>query len=808
MENLNPATPPAVSRRQFIRTVALAAAASGLGPVLMSRTAAAAPITASGPAAFRLPLDQNWLFGGKVEAQSREEKFQKVTLPHCVTPLSWENWNPADWESSWVYRRHFTTGPEFKNRRVFLQFGGVMSSAKPVFNEVALPEYIGAYLPFEYEITQWLKAGGNTLDVVVDSRWQDAPPEGNPKGARSVDYLEPGGIPRPVILHVVPQIFISDVFAKPVNVLDASRSIEVTCSIDAGVLPQKPLEVKVVLLEGDRVMATVSKPVFIDEWGVTPVSLKLSDLGEIKLWDIGAPQLYAVHTTLLAGGEPVHDHRTRIGLRRARFDLDGFWLNGRRLRLFGLNRHEVYPYVGAAMPGRVMRRDAEILLHEFNCNIVRCSHYPQSEAFLDACDELGLMIWEETPGWGYLGDEAWKDLVVRDVASMIRRDRNHPSVVIWGVRVNESRNDPALYRRTNEVAKSLDGSRPTSGSMTTGSRTDWQQNWHEDVFAFDDYHSAPDGSVGIDVPVGSVPYMLSEAVGQFSYGLGKNGFHNYYRRAGDLRLQTSQALYHAQAHDRAAKYKDCSGVIGWCGFDYASLLNQYQGVKCPGVADVFRIPKLGAAFYQSQVKAVVRPVIQPSFYWDFGPQSPRGPGAQAAIFSNCERLEVFVAGKLIGKLNPDRAGYPHLEHPPFFCDLDVDGTEKPELRIDGYVGAELVLSKLFSSNVANDQFLLAADDTELNGDGSDATRLVFKVADQYGSERAFGTGTVSFEVNGPGAIVGDNPFALTESGGVGAVWIKATAGGSGPIKVVATHSALGAKSVEIQAIADSSRSDI
>ena len=122
--------------------------------------------------------------------------------------------------------------------------------------------------------------------------------------------------------------------------------------------------------------------------------------------------------------------------------------------------------------------------------MVRCSHYPQTEAFLDACDELGLMVWEEIPGWQYIGDDAWKELAVRDTSDMVRRDRNHPSIIIWGVRVNESPNNPALYSRTKQVAKSLDDSRPTSGSMVYHSKKDWLQ----DVFAFDDYHAAPDGA--------------------------------------------------------------------------------------------------------------------------------------------------------------------------------------------------------------------------------------------------------------------------------------------------------------------------
>ena len=472
--------------------------------------------------------------------------------------------------------------------------------------------------------------------------------------------------------------------------------------------------------------------------------------------------------------------------------------SGRRLQLFGLNRHEIYPYVGGAMPPRVMRRDVEVLRHELNCNIVRCSHYPQSEAFLNACDEVGLMVWEETPGWGYLGDEAWKELLVRDVGDMIVRDRNHPAIVIWGVRANESANDVALYRRTTALAKSLDDSRPDSGSMTSGSRKDWKASWHEDVFAFDDYHAEPDGSVGIDEPVPGVPYMLAEAVGQFDYAAGK-GFGIRYRRAGDVKLQQVQAVRHAQAHSRAGANLRICGVIAWCAFEYASLVNSYNTVKTPGIADSFRIPKLGATFYQAQCDPKVRPVIQPSFYWDFGPKTLRGPGKQAAIFSNCDRLELFIGSRHHATLHPDAAGFPHLRHSPFFADLDVDGSARPELRIDGYVGDRLLLSRSFSSDASQDRFLFAADDTALAADGADATRLVFKIADKFGAERAFAGGEVVFGLTGPGVIVGDNPFSLVESGGVGAVWVKTLPDKVGLIRVAAKHSSLGTKSVEITA---------
>jgi beta-galactosidase len=761
----------------------------------------------TGAASYEFSLDQNWLFGGKYNPDAAEptfcdKDFSSITLPHCVAELSWQNWDPTAWQDVWIYRRHFNLPKESKARRVFIDFEGVMVGTTPIINGHSLPQHLGGYLPCRYEITDWVKDSNNVLSVIVDSRWSNVPPQGAEVGAKRIDYLEPGGIFRPVHLQVVPQVFIDDVFAKPVQVLDSSRRVEVACSIDSAGSVSKPVEIQVELLDGAKVVSRSQKRVQIEKSGKSEVLLTLTNLGNVKLWDVEEPNLYGVVATLIVDGEPVHDYHTRIGLREARFEVNGFFLNGKRLQLFGLNRHELYPYVGYAMPQRVMRRDAEILRHEFNCNVVRCAHYPQSVAFLDACDELGLLVWEEVPGWGYIGDDPWKELLVRDVKDMIIRDRNHPSIVIWGVRVNESQNDPGLYKRTRALAKSLDDSRPTSGSMTSGSIKTWKEKWDQDVFAYDDYHSDPNGGVGIQGPLPGIPYMLAEAVGQFNYDRGK-GFDNKYRRAGDVALQQNQALWHAEAHSKAADKSLICGVIAWCAFDYGSLINSYNGVKCPGVADIFRIPKLGASFYQAQGDPKAGPVIMPNFYWDFGAQTPNGPGKNAAIFSNCDRLELFINGKKHATLHPHSKNNPHLKHPPFFADLELKGAGNPELRIDGYVGNKLALSKSYSFDTSEDLLYLKADDTELIGDGSDATRLEFRVADKFDEARLFGGGEVVFRIEGPGVIVGDNPFVLEPSGGVGAVWIKTLPDSSGEITVEATHSSLGSRTVEIKVQPDS-----
>jgi beta-galactosidase len=164
--------------------------------------------------------------------------------------------------------------------------------------------------------------------------------------------------------------------------------------------------------------------------GQVTATATLSGLEDVRLWDIDDPALYTVAAELLVDGEPAHEHRVRTGFREARFALDGFYLNGRRVKLFGADRHQFYPFAGGAMPARVHARDAEIMRRELNCNMVRCAHYPNPEAFYDACDELGLLAWEEAPGWGYLGDDAWKTLAYRDIGEMIVRDRNHPSIIL------------------------------------------------------------------------------------------------------------------------------------------------------------------------------------------------------------------------------------------------------------------------------------------------------------------------------------------------------------------------------------------
>ena len=795
-----PAIPLWPSRRAVLRggavggaAVSLAAAGCSSGPVSAVPGTGAQPAVAGVQATRSYVFNQGWLFGGRHADGSEDpdytdDGFAKITLPHTVTPLSWGNWDHRSWEGTWIYRKHFTM-PGPPGGRVFADFDGVMVNATVVLNGTVLGAHQGGYLPWSNELTRHLVDGDNVLAVIVDASWLDVPPDGAPDGAAAVDYLQPGGIYRDVTLRVVPEVFLSDVFARPADVLTARRRVEVQATVDAAVVPAGPVRITAHLLDGSRTLASTSARVRITSPGRTVVRLTLTGIGEVTLWSPAEPKLYTIQLTLAHPGGRAHAAAVRTGFREAVFEPDGFYLNGHRLQIFGLNRHQLFPYTGMAAAARLQRRDAEILKFELNCNMVRCSHYPQSPHFLDACDELGVLVWQEPPGWQYVGGPQWRDIILQNVTDMVLRDRNRPSVIVWATRPNETANYPRLYARTRRLAGELDGSRPTSGAMDTHSTAGWAQ----DVFGYDDYHSGARGAELLP-PLPGVPYLVSEAVGALDGS-------PTYRWTDAGAVLAEQARQHAQVHNIARSDPRYAGLLGWAGIDYASLHGGdriWDNLKTPGVVDIFRVPKPGAAFYQSQLSPQVQPLILPVFFWDFGAASPpHGPGADAMIATNCDRLEIYVNGEHFATGRPDTDRFGSLAYPPAFADLIVDGSGLPELRIDGYAGPRRVASVRMSADTSRDRLVLTADHGSIHGDGSDTTRVTFRALDAYGHQRPYVTGEVSLSLTGPARLIGDNPFAFGHYGGVGGAFVRSEPAQAGPVTVTAAHPVLGRAAVRV-----------
>jgi beta-galactosidase len=757
----------------------------------------------------RSTFNEGWLFGGRYVPGSADPGFDdsgftQITLPHTVTPLSWGDWDHASWAGVWIYRKHLAIRPPARCR-VFADFDGVMADATVLLNGTTVATHRGGYLPFSAELTGSLRPEDNVLAVLVDSRWLPVPPAGHPGGAASIDFLQPGGIYRDVVLRVVPEVFLADVFAQPAGVLSTNRSVIVQATVDAGTNdagtvdsgtgPSGPAVISAELLDGARRLASTSRQVTLTAPGPSVTTLTLTGIEDVTLWSPASPKLYQVRVTLTppSGDQPgdQHEAAVRTGFRQAVFRADGFYLNGERLPIFGLNRHQLFPYLGMAAAARLQRRDAEILRTELNCNMVRCSHYPQSPHFLDACDELGLMVWQEAPGWAYVGDQAWQDIAAQNVHDMVVRDRSRPSVIVWGTRLNETASHPRLYTRTRQIAAGLDGTRPTSGAMTRHSA----RGWGEDVFAFDDYRQAR-GHATLRPPLPGVPYLVSEAVGALAGAPA-------YRWTDPGPVLAWHARLHAQVHHTARARPRYAGLLGWCGIDYASYnggARIWRGLKTPGVLDTFRIPKPAAAIYRAQLDPLVRPVIEPVFCWDFGPGSPpAGPGPDAMIATNCERLEIFAGPEHIATGFPDRARFGGLAYPPVFADLTVDGSGLPELRIDGYLGGRLVASARMSADPARDRLGLTADHASITADGTDITRVTFRALDAYGHRRPYLTGEVTVQLTVPARLVGDNPFPFGDYGGAGGGFVRSLPGRPGLITVTAWHPALRQDTVTVTA---------
>ncbi len=739
-------------------------------------------------------FNRGWRFGGVYRPGSESpgykiSSFSRINLPHTVVPLSWCSWNPASWERLWIYRKRFRLDAPFDGR-VFLDFDGVMTNATVYVNGFAAGHHIGGFLPFTVELTDLLVPGLNDLAVVVDGQLLDVPPLGNVNGAAAIDFLTPAGIYRDARLRVVPQSYVADVFAKPVNVLSPRPSLDLAITIDSAVKVKNKMTLAIEVLDGSKKIATKTLTHRISR-GSQVIRTKLSNL-RVSLWSPDSPKLYTVRVTLKGSAVPTHTVNVRTGFRQATFEVGGFFLNGQRVQIMGISRHQMFPYTGMAASARLQAHDAQLLKNELNCNMVRCSHYPPSPHFLDACDQAGLMVWEEPPGWDYIGDENFKAIFLQNVRDMVLRDRNRPSVVVWATRLNETQSFPTLYAEARQLAHSLDGTRATSGAMAAPSPSQGLAGWAEDLFAYNDYGSTRHGSVNADArlspPLPNLPYLVSEAVGAIT------GPPNYRWIDPSATLQ-EQTKLHAQVNQQARSDPAYSGVLAWAGIDYDSLTGGnrvWNNLRTPGVIDIFRVPKPGAAFYRSQVNPLVRPVIIPAFFWDFGPDSPAlGPGPGSIFATNCDELQVYVNGELLTTATPDRTGFGNLAFPPVVVDLTVDGASRPALTVAGFVQGRRVATLQMSSNPATDRLAVNLQDKRIVGDGSDTTRLTFRATDAFGNQRPYPSGNVSISLRGPAAIVGQNPFAFAQFGGVGGVILRSEAGRSGTAHIAVSHPTLG-----------------
>ncbi len=597
----------------------------------------------------RIYINDGWDFTEQfsdelLQADYCSEDLQKVRIPHTCKETPLHYFDEEIYQMVSGYRKSLYIPKEWKDKHVLLTFDGVGHESEVYLNGKKVGEHHCGYTAFTIDLSEHLNYGAdNLLTVKVNSKEDvNVPPFGF-----VIDYMTYGGIYRDVYLDIKEKSYLADVFVKSnitsIEEKKAELISEITVNQAAdGLYVRQSFRQK-----------QTGEYQLLGEVGVSGEKALLQfPMEQIMLWNLETPFLYEIKTELLCDGELMDEKEISFGFRKAEFKTDGFYLNGEKTKLCGLNRHQSYPYVGYAMPESMQKLDADILKKELGVNAVRTSHYPQSHYFLDRCDELGLLVFTEMPGWQHIGDAAWKDQAVQNTRDMVMQYRNHTSIILWGVRINESGDDDEFYKRTNEAAHQLDDTRPTGGV-----RAHKKSSLLEDVYTYNDFvHDGKTKGCEKKKTVTSdmeKPYLVSEYNG-----------HMYPTKTFDCEdHRTEHALRHARVLNAVAAEEDIAGSFGWCMFDYNTHKDFGSGDRIcyHGVMDMFRNPKLAASVYACEQEE--RPVLALSSTMDIG-EHPACNRGENFILSKADKVRMYKNDRLIKEYTPADSTYTALKHGP------------------------------------------------------------------------------------------------------------------------------------------------
>ena len=564
-------------------------------------------------------LNNEWKFSEDAETDASVS----VRIPHTCKEFPYHYFNESKCQMRCKYERPLFILDEWKGKTLLLTFEGAAHNAEVFINDEPVYEHRCGYTAFTIDITDCVEYGkSNRIRVILDTRESlNIPPFGEHS-----DFLAYGGIYRDVYLDVKEKMHIQDVYVRthfPSGRAQAISRVKVAN-------PEPAVQIR----QGIRLHGSDNDYTDVGYVSATKGTMAFS-MGSIRRWEPDDPVLYDLRTELLAEGKVVDTVITRVGFREAEFRKDGFYLNGKKIKLRGLCRSQAFPYVGYAMPDSMQIEDANILKNELGVNAVRAANYPQSPAFLNRCDELGLLVICEIPGSRYIGNIKWKNQELQNTKEMILQNRNHPSIILWSIRVGESEEDDDFNRRISGLARKLDPDR-----ATTGVHRKPKEHMAEDVYAYNDFAAGLNGAAcrrkSDVVSDMEKPYLIS-AFGGVSYPA-KSG--------DDEARRLGQALLYSNVLHDVEQHVDVLGSFGWNMTDYNAHQNYGSGDRIcyHGVMDMFRNPKLAAAAYQIYRDEV--PVLELSSSLSFG-ENPMHSLGDVYAYTNADVLRTYRNGEPI-----------------------------------------------------------------------------------------------------------------------------------------------------------------
>ena len=711
-----------------------------------------------------------------------DSRWQTVSVPHNVRLEPSEASGGRNYQGKAWYRKHFTVPAEAAGRDITLHFEAIMGKQEFYVNGKKVKTHLGGYLPVSLDLTACgVKAGDRcVVAVMADNSNDKTYPPGKPQ--YTLDFAYHGGIYRDVWMIAKSKTAITDaveagrvagggVFVHYDNITEKSADVIVNTEVcNNGTSRQTVTVANILVDKQDRVTGKVNGKLTLNG-GQTKSIVQRIRVKRPNLWSPESPYLYSLRTLVSSGGKNLDGGVTRIGIRSFEFrGREGFWLNGRKYHQFvGANRHQDFAYVGNALPNSQQWRDA-LRLRNAGFTLIRTAHYPQDPSFMDACDELGLFIIVATPGWQYWNkDPLFAERVQQNTREIIRRDRNHPSVLMWEPILNETR-FPEQF--------ALDALQITKEEYPYPYRPVAAADVHSAGVAdnYDVVYGWPGDDEKDDRPRQCI---LTREFGELVDDWYAHNNLNRASRSWGERPMSVQAMSLAASTDEL--FRTTGQFIGgcqWHPFDHQRGYHPdpYWG----GIYDAFRQKKYAYHMFRSQSPATFRSDVVES-----GPmvyvmhEMTQFSSPDVTVFSNCDsvRLSLYDGTKSWTLPVEHRQG--HMPNAPvvfknvwnFFEARNYSYKQKAWQKVnmvaEGIIGGKVVCSERRMPSRRSTKLRLRVDEMKqpLVADGSDFVVVVAEVTDDNGNVRRLAKENVVFTVEGEGRLIGDasicaNPRAV------------------------------------------------
>ena len=706
--------------------------------------------------------NQNWKFkkleDGEVDSEYHLSDFndgawERVSLPHTanVEPLLVND----QWQGICWYRQRVAVPTNLKDKKIFLEWEGAMNVADVYINGQVVTTHLGGYLPIIIDATPFLKFGkDNFISIKLDN--QDNSFTG-PKPLKILDFNMYGGLYRNHNVIIKDKLYISHpnlarkvagggLFITTPEVKKEKAIVNIKAHVINEHATNPKAIIRHVILYDEKEIGQVEKTLKLSKDKRVQVTRNFETTSSImiespNLWHPDHPYLYKLRTEILVDGKVVDSQDDRFGIREFEFKGLDLYINGEKTFLRGVNRHQEYPFIGYALSDNAQFRDAK-KIKDAGFDYIRLSHYPHSQAFMDACDELGLVVTDAILGWQfYNDDDRFREFCYNSARQLVRRDRNHPSVLLWEASLNETQMPDYFMEMLDAIVHQ---EYPGENTYTAG--------WKD--LAYDVYFQARQHKIKHnDYDHNHTrPYAVSE-YGDWEYYSNNAGLNQdkvdktlrfesssrQRRGFGEKRLLNQLRNVHESHNDNFSTPAFADSY--WVMYDYNR--GYHSDIEFSGLSDIFRIPKFAYYFYQSQRDPDQKLVLNIATYWT--EQSPK----DVKVLSNCDEIALYLNDKLIARQKPDNDKFStKIPHPPFTFKVGeyVPGT----LKAVGFNnGKEVANTKVNSPKEAIKlKIWLDKSGKAPQAGVNDVLFLYVAAVDGNGTVNPDFTGTIDLEIKG------------------------------------------------------------